>query len=42
MTTKTTIRVEQYQFIDNLEHIIAPEERGSYYTDKVNDVKNAF
>lgn len=42
MTTKTTIRVEQYQFIDNLEHIIAPEEMGSYYTDKVNDVKNAF
>lgn len=42
MTTKTTIGVEQYQFIDNLEHIIVLKEMGSYYTDKVEDIKKAF
>ena len=42
MTAKTTIRVKQYQFIDNLEHIIDPKEMGSYYADKVEDIKKAF
>ena len=42
MRCKTTIRVEQYQFIDNLRHIIVPKELGDNYENKIEDVKQAF
>ena len=42
MKLQTIIRVEQYQFIDNLQHIINPKEIGEEYENKVDDVKQAF
>lgn len=42
MIARNSIRVEQYQFIDNLEHIIDPQELGTCYTNKIEEVKKAF
>lgn len=42
LSLKKTIRVEQFQFIDNLEHIIDPKDVEGNYEERTEDVKKAF